>query len=164
MFQVDDINADKNVSSTQIVGECESEILWRFSQYCCLLFSHHFPSSDCFYACGILPTCPTLPKCSMVETKLRISHFQREKVYSAFKESPKLPFPVNGYHYCHFLVVHHPQVLFYFLPSSSLCSCCFNCHCAWKYQKSFWIWALKRGKEAYIMSEWLSDFSQSMFM
>lgn len=27
VFQVDDINADKNVSSAQIVGECESETL-----------------------------------------------------------------------------------------------------------------------------------------
>lgn len=27
VFQVDDLNADKNVSSAQIVGECESETL-----------------------------------------------------------------------------------------------------------------------------------------
>lgn len=36
VFQVDDINADNNVSSAQIVGECESETLSAelFSHYC----------------------------------------------------------------------------------------------------------------------------------
>ena len=81
---------------------------------CCFLIT--VPSSDCFYACGILPTCPILIKCSMVETELRISHFQKEKVYPGFKESPKLPFSVNGYHYSLSLSSCPSPSSFFFYP------------------------------------------------
>lgn len=38
VFQVDDVNADKNVSSAQIVGECESETL-SAEPFCCFLIT-----------------------------------------------------------------------------------------------------------------------------
>ncbi|VCW97264.1 unnamed protein product [Gulo gulo] len=54
---VDDINADKNVSSAQIVGECESETL---SAEFFAVFSLLLIPQNSVHVCGILPTCPVL--------------------------------------------------------------------------------------------------------
>lgn len=118
VFQVDDINADKNVSSAQIIGE--SETLESFSVLNPLLFSHLCSSLRlflCLWHSTYMPR--SLPKCSMVEMELRISHFQKEKIFHGSKESPKFPVSVSDIIILfHLAVFSHPQVRY--VPAASI--------------------------------------------
>lgn len=123
-----------NVFSTQIVGECEVRNPFKvFSVLNPLLFavfSSLFLPQIVFMVVGFYLHAHCLPNAVWCETRTCDSHFQKEKVYPGSKEFPKLPFSVNSYHYS-LSLSSCPS------PPSSLCSCCFNCHCAWKYQKVF---------------------------
>lgn len=109
VFQVDDSNADKNVSSAQIVGKSELETLKAQCWALC-----------CFLIHGIQPH--ALSSLQMQYGKNRTQDFLlpegKQTIFPGPKES----------HLTSSLFFHSHIFIF----STSLCSCWFSFHCAWK--------------------------------
>ena len=83
------------------------------------VFSSLFPSSDCFYACGILPTCPIVsPNAVWWKQNSGFPTSKNKRSILAPRDLPNYLFLlIVIIILCHFLVVHHPQVLY--VPAAS---------------------------------------------